>query len=225
MLILASDSPRRKQLLSLGGWEFDVFSPDVDESVLTNEAAAEYVLRVARQKAFSVMSLLEVAAGSDRIILAADTAVVAPHPTEQGSASILGKPADDDEAVEMLSLLRGQTHQVYTGLAAVRLRDQLMLTVIVSTDVEMRRYTDQEIMAYVASGDPRDKAGAYAIQNKTFQPVQNLQGCFANVMGLPVCHVAQLLEKLGNPPSTEIFRACEQALDFRCEIYSQILLL
>jgi septum formation protein len=225
MLILASNSPRRRQLLSLGGWDFNVLSPDVDESVLTNETQVEYVLRVARDKAQSAMSLLEKSAGSDGIILAADTVVVDPNPTGQDSTVILGKPSSFDEAVEMLRRLRGRTHQVYTGLVALRLCDPLMITEVVSTDVEMRCYSDQEMIAYVKSGDPMDKAGAYAIQNQSFQPVQNLQGCYANVMGLPVCHVARLLEKLGNPPVTEIFQNCERALDFRCGIYSQVSIL
>jgi septum formation protein len=222
MLILASNSPRRKQLLSLGGWDFNTLSPNVDETVLPDEAPVDYVLRVTLVKARSAENMLEKKSIPDDIILAADTAVVVPGSDGWGYNRILGKPSSTDEALEMLQCLRGRTHQVYTGLVAVRLRDHMTLSKVVSTAVEMRSYSDQEMQAYVASGDPMDKAGAYAIQSQSFHPVQNLQGCYANVMGLPLCHVAHLLSGLECPPSADIYQSCQQMLNFRCEVYTQI---
>jgi septum formation protein len=221
MLILASNSPRRQQLLSFGGWEFQILSPDVDESVMPGEEPQAYVLRVAGDKARSVMNALLQHPIPDAIILAADTAVVAP--AGNGTVGdILGKPSSPLDALEMLRRLRGKTHQVYTGLVAVRLLDGLRISEVVGTAVEMRCYDETELLSYVESGDPMDKAGAYAIQSPTFRPVQNLQGCYANVMGLPVCHVARLLARLDCPPAENIFQRCQPALDYHCEITDQL---
>ena len=209
-LILASNSPRRRQLLALTGIPFVVRVADVDESQLANEFPADYVLRLAETKARAVP------AEADQIILAADTTVV-------DGTDILGKPKDAAEAVAMLKRLRGHTHQVYTGIALLRLSDGLLLTDLCVTDVPMRDYSDEEIQAYVASGDPLDKAGAYAIQHPEFHPVARMDGCYASVMGLPVCHVILLMRKMDLQPNADFFAGCETLLEYQCPVSHAIL--
>jgi septum formation protein len=211
-LILASNSPRRRQLLSLTGWDFLVLVADVDESPLPNESPADYVLRLAETKARTTASRADV----DRIILAADTTVV-------DGSDILGKPTDDSDAVSMLRRLRGRTHQVYTGIALLRVSDDSLLTDLCVTDVPMRDYSDEEIRSYVATGDPLDKAGAYAIQHPGFSPVINMSGCYASVMGLPLCHVVRLIRRMGLQPNTDVPLSCQMFLEYDCPVYESIL--
>ena len=194
MLVLASNSPRRRQLLALTGLMFSVLVADVDESVRENESPADYVLRLAETKARAVANR----AHADQIILAADTTVV-------NGQDILGKPQDAKEATTMLTHLRGHVHQVYTGIALLRISDGLLLKDLCVTDVPMRDYSDEEIQAYVQTGDPLDKAGAYAIQHPQFRPVAELNGCYASVMGLPMCHVILLMRKMDIQPNTDFF--------------------
>lgn len=198
--------------MRLGGWVFRVQASEVDESVLPGESPQEYVLRLARAKAQKVAHQLQ----GNALVLAADTAVV-------DAGSILGKPENPAQAVAMLRRLRNRVHQVYTAVAALRVADHLLLSDICMTQVPMRNYSDEEIAAYVASGDPFDKAGAYAIQNQAFHPVENLYGCYANVMGLPLCHLARLLSRLGIASEVNIPAACQKALAFHCEVYPHIL--
>lgn len=210
-LVLASNSPRRRQLLALAGWPFGVSAADVDESQRPNEAPTDYVLRLAESKARAVVG------DPDQIILAADTTVV-----DEGI--VLGKPKDKPEAITMLTRLRGHEHQVYTGVALLRLGDRLLLKDLCVTDVPMREYSDEEISAYVQTGDPLDKAGAYAIQHPGFRPVEEMSGCYANVMGLPMCHVIRMLRKMNIQPDTEIFAGCETLLEYsRCPVSDAIL--
>jgi MAF protein len=223
MLILASNSPRRKQLLDLTGWDYRIVVPTADEQVRQGEPPDEYVRRLALEKAQAASALLLATDRQQAIILAADTTVVDVDAPGSPSGEILGKPADPTEAWAMLRRLRGRLHRVYTGLAALRLADGAVINRVVSTDVWMRNYSDAEIERYVASGDPLDKAGAYAIQHAGFQPVQNLQGCYANVMGLPVCHLAQMLAEFGLEPRNSIPLACQEALDRPCQIFHQVL--
>jgi septum formation protein len=211
VLVLASNSPRRRQLLALAGWTFDVSVAGVDESVLPHgESPADYVLRLAETKARAVRT------DADQIILAADTTVV-------DEMDILGKPKDNAEAMTMLKRLRGHTHQVYTGVALLRLSDGLLLKAVCITDVPMRNYSDEEINAYVQTGDPLDKAGAYAIQHPGFRPVTDLSGCYGNVMGLPICQVIQLLRTVNLPPSTDAFASCEASLGNECAVAEALL--
>lgn len=212
-LILASNSPRRRQLLALTDWKFSVSAANVDESQYPNELPSDYVLRLAETKARAMAAAV---ADTDRIVLAADTTVV-------DGADILGKPTDSADAVAMLKRLRGHTHQVYTGIAMLRLSDGLLLKDICVTDVPMRDYSDEEILAYVQTGDPLDKAGAYAIQHAEFQPVASLNGCFASVMGLPVCHVILLMRKMDLQPNTDFFLSCETLLEYQCPVSNAIL--
>jgi MAF protein len=211
-LILASNSPRRQQLLSLGGWNFSVLVADVDESQHPGEAPGDYVLRLAEMKARKSAEK----ADTDKLIVAADTAVV-------DAGEILGKPVDEQDAVHMLKRLRGHIHQVYTGLALFRVSDDQILTDLTVTDVPMRAYSDEEIEAYVHSGDPLDKAGAYGIQHPRFQPVMNLQGCFASVMGLPLCRLTYLLGQFDIAPQSSAVIRCQAELQYDCQISSSVL--
>ena len=208
-LVLASNSPRRRQLLSLIGWTFSVSAADVDESLASNESPADYVLRLAETKARAVN------VDADQIVLAADTTVV-------DGEDILGKPKDRAEATAMLKRLRGHSHQVYTGVALFRPRDGRLLKDLCVTDVPMREYSDEEIQAYVQTGDPLDKAGAYAIQHPEFQPVAHMDGCFASVMGLPVCHVIRLMRQIDLQPNTDFFIPCETLLEYQCPVSNAI---
>ncbi|MBK9924444.1 MAG: septum formation protein Maf [Anaerolineales bacterium] len=209
-MILASNSPRRKQLLALTGWNFIVSAANVDESVVENESPANYVLRLAEKKARAIQ------ANTDQIILASDTTVV-------DGLTILGKPEDKDEAITMLTRLRGRTHQVYTGVALLRVSDGHILTDLCVTDVPMRNYSDEEIRAYVATGDPLDKAGAYAIQHPDFRPVASMAGCYAGVMGLPLCHVVKMMRQLDIQPNADVPLNCQKLLEYDCPVFNTIL--
>lgn len=235
MLILASNSPRRKELLALGGWAFTVCSAHVDERAHPGELPDAYVRRLAESKARTAVSEQCLApAGEGAWIVAADTAVVL-YSTASGGLErdgqgksrleILGKPTDAQDAWRMLRNLRGQVHQVLTGLSVVCVSDGKPLTEVCVTDVPMREYTDAEIEAYIASGDPMDKAGAYAIQHSGFKPVDFLQGCYANVMGLPLCLLSRLLAQAGfydqqnALPPADLARSCQESLDYECPVF------
>lgn len=209
-VLLASNSPRRKQLLALGGWPYLIQSADVDEVPLPGELPAAYVLRLAESKARAVAM-----SASNQLVLAADTTVV-------DAGSILGKPRHADEAREMLLRLRSRTHQVLTALAVLPASNGRLLTDLCVTDVLMRAYTDTEVEAYIASGDPLDKAGAYAIQHAGFHPVVDLTGCYANVVGLPLCHLARMLFKLGWPVNADLPHTCQSSLGYNCPVYQQV---
>jgi septum formation protein len=212
ILLLASNSPRRKQLLALGGWEFTTAPANVDETALPGETPRDYVMRLAEAKARA--SARE--ASPEHVVVGSDTAVII-------DGDILGKPADADEATAMLRRLRGRTHQVYTGIAVYRPSDEKLARDLCITDVPMRVYSDDEIRAYVATGDPLDKAGAYAIQHPGFQPVAGMSGCFASVMGLPHCHLARLLKEFGMKPMADLPANCQAFLKYECPVFPSIL--
>ena len=212
LLVLASSSPRRRQLLTLADWMFSIVVTDVDESQRANELPADYVLRLAETKARAAANQ----AHADQIILGADTAVV-------DGAEILGKPKDMAEAARILAQLRGHTHQVYTGVALLRLNDSLLLRELCITDVPMRDYSDDEITAYVQTGDPLDKAGAYAIQHPHFHPVAHMSGCYASVMGLPMCHVVRSMRKMDITPRANVPVNCQTLLEYQCPVSRPIL--
>jgi len=211
-LLLASNSPRRKQLLALGGWEFATAPADVDESVLPGETPRSYVLRLAEAKARASAQQAE----AGQVVVGSDTAVII-------DGDILGKPADSAEAESMLRRLRGRTHQVYTGIAVFRVSDGKLAADLCITDVPMRDYSGEEIRAYVATGDPLDKAGAYAIQHPGFQPVASMSGCFSSVMGLPHCHLARVLKEFGMKPSADLPGNCQAFLKYQCPVFPSIL--
>ncbi len=209
-LILASNSPRRRQLLGLTAWSFIISVADVDESQRENETPADYVLRLAEKKARAI------SADADSLILASDTTVV-------DGQDILGKPQDNSEATAMLTRLRGRTHQVYTGVALLRKSDDSLLTDLCVTDVPMRDYSDEEIRNYVATGDPLDKAGAYAIQHAGFRPVASMNGCYASVMGLPLCHVVRMMRRMDIQPNADVPLNCQKLLEYDCPVYNSVL--
>ena len=177
-LILASQSPRRRELLGLFRLPFVIRAADIDETM--DEAASAYdeVARLSREKA------LAVARKDDDIVIAADTIVVC-------SGKILGKPKTPEEAVQMLQLLSGRDHQVMTGVTV--LRGEKLQSCTEVTDIHFRSLSQKEIDAYVATGEPMDKAGAYGIQGGAALFAEKMVGDYYNVMGLPVCKLRQML--------------------------------
>jgi MAF protein len=187
--VLASASPRRRAILAATGVTFEAIDVDLDESRLTDEAPEETAVRLAVAKALAGAS-----ARSGSTSLGADTVVVL-----EGRA--LGKPIDEDDAVRTLKQLRGRFHRVLTGVAvaapSVDDSNPPTFSRLASTRVWMRHYSDREIDDYVASGDPLDKAGSYAIQSPAFRPVERIEGCFLTVVGLPLPDVIALLGRAG----------------------------
>jgi MAF protein len=212
-IILASSSPRRRQLLALSGEPFDVEAADINEDVLPNEEPQAYVSRLAAEKARVVAERHD---GEDVIVIAADTTVVS-------DGEIIGKPVDAVDAERILRRLRGRSHPVYTGLQIVCTRDGATLSDLATTQVPMRNYSDAEMSSYIASGDPMDKAGAYAIQHAEFHPVENLAGCFANVAGLPLCHLLRNLRKWDLDFEVDLPAACQRHLNYECPVTDKIL--
>jgi septum formation protein len=195
----------------LAGWTFDIIPADVDETPLSGESAQDYVLRLAEAKARAVAQQAQ----TGDLIIAADTTVA-------DGEKILGKPIDGQEAFSMLQSLRGRVHQVHTAIAVFSPKDGRLLTDLASTDVPMRDYNDAEIHDYIATGDPFDKAGSYAIQHPGFNPVNHLTGCYANVVGLPLCHLERILKQFEVVPVNNIPQACQQTLQYTCTEYTNI---
>ena len=189
-LILASASPRRRELLAQAGLDFEVRAADIDESPLPGEAAAAYVERLAVEKAQAVCSLYDAGVGDPRIVLAADTAVVLPD------GVILGKPVNAADARRMLGLLSGRTHAVMTGLAAISSARAGLVSAIEITHVTFLVLTEEEIASYVAGGEPLDKAGAYAIQGYAARWIPRIEGDYFNVVGLPISRTIALLAEV-----------------------------
>lgn len=182
MLVLASQSPRRRELLERARIPFVVRVADIDESVRPGEAPQSYVRRLAAGKA------LKVPRSEEECVLAADTTVVV-------DGEILGKPVDAADAVHMMTKLAGRRHEVITGIC-LRYRQDLYIDAAV-TIVEFCPMTAGQIKAYVATGEPMDKAGGYGIQGMASRYIQGIEGCHFNVVGLPVSLVFRYLEKLG----------------------------
>jgi len=181
-LHLASSSPRRKEILAALGLTFSVGGADVDEQRLGGESADDMVLRLAVDKAMAG------APGGDVTVIAADTLVVL-------GDEIFGKPADQDAALDMLGRLSGRTHQVLTGVAVWS--DEKMRSALSVTDVQFREISPDEALAYWQSGEPCDKAGAYAIQGRGGVFVEAISGSYSGVVGLPVFETVKLLEEAG----------------------------
>jgi septum formation protein len=200
--ILASKSPRRRQLLAALGFEFTVDAADVDETPFPGEPPGVLVCRLCRAKAVAVAQR-----HPGKVVLAADTLVVL-------DGSLLGKPADPLEAVAMLTTLRDRVHVVYTAVCVMN--SQHIEMRVSATDVKMRAYTDAEIEAYVETGDPLDKAGAYGIQDPQFAPVESWEGCYSAVMGLPMGLVAEMLGQAGPQAPVDVMTGCEAMTGDRC---------
>jgi septum formation protein len=186
MLILASASPRRRELLAQAGFKFTVAAANLNEDLLPDETAAAYVRRLAEEKAQSVWNAHQSldTTGDPLIVLGADTCVVC-------DGHILGKPADAPDARRMLELLSGRTHAVLTGLAAITATKTVRDVEV--TQVTFNQLNDREIAQYIASGEPLDKAGAYAIQGYAARWIPRIEGCYFNVVGLPIARTVALL--------------------------------
>lgn len=181
VIILASASPRRSELMSLAGIQFTVFSADICETALPNELPADHVARLSREKAQAV------AARTDgRFFIGADTVVVL-------DCQILGKPVDSSDAYRMLSSLSGCTHQVITGFSVFDRMKNFCITKNVVTEVVFKLLSDGEIKEYIATGCPMDKAGAYAIQGGAAHFVRSINGSYTNVVGLPMTELYETL--------------------------------
>lgn len=181
-IVLASQSPRRRELLELMGLDFTVRAADIDETMNPDLDIREELARVSMAKAMAVP------VGQDDLVIAADTIVVCDN-------HVLGKPHSVSQAKQMLSMLSGREHEVYTGLA-VRMGDRAESR-IVRSHVEFRPLSEAEIDAYIATGEPMDKAGAYGIQGKAALLIRGIRGDYYNVMGLPVCALTECLRGFG----------------------------
>ncbi|OQY21126.1 MAG: septum formation protein Maf [Chloroflexi bacterium] len=210
MILLASQSPRRRELLTLLGLPFEVAVANVAEVPQAGEPPDSLVVRLSQAKAHAVD------ARPDALVIACDTVVAL-------EGDLLGKPRDPAAAVAMLRRLRGRSHAVYSAVTLLEMASGRTLTDVVETQVMMRPYTETEIAAYVASGDPLDKAGAYAIQHAAFHPVAELRGCYANVMGLPLCHLTRLLRAWETESSCDVPAACQAHTGHHCPVYATIL--
>ncbi|MGH2514252.1 MAG: Maf family protein [Ktedonobacterales bacterium] len=196
-LYLASSSPRRQQLLTAAGIPFILHAAPVDEETLTTEYTGPLERLgefLARQKADAARASLQ-RDGLDGVVLASDTTVLI-------DGRSLPKPRDLTEAAAMLRTLRGREHTVATGVALASIESKSVRSATSATRVRMRNYSDSEIAAYVTTGDPLDKAGAYSIQHPAFSPVASITGCRLGVIGLPVCLVAALVNGALLPPDS-----------------------
>ena len=182
MIVLASQSPRRAELLRQVGIDFRAVPVDVEERVLAREGAADYVERVALAKARAAR-----ASHPELAVLGADTAVVLGH-------RVLGKPRDRADAIEMLLALSGQTHEVLTGVAVVSDTTRYALNI---SRVSFREFSAAEADAYWATGEPADKAGAYAVQGLAAAFIERIEGSYSGIMGLPLFETVNLLKEIG----------------------------
>ncbi len=185
-VVLASTSPRRRGLIGEMGIEVTFADPCVEEGPpLRGEAPDAYVLRLSTEKALGVSGQ-----NVSAVVVAADTAVVL-------GGRVLGKPADESEAREMLRSLRGRRHTVVTGVTVLDAAAGRLYRAVEASSVAMRTYDDREIREYAASGEPMDKAGGYAVQDGRFRPADSVSGCYPNVVGLPLCGLVGLLARAG----------------------------
>jgi septum formation protein len=202
MLVLASASPRRRQLLAQAGFTFEVRPAHIPEDTRHGEDPIVYVTRLAREKAQVVFNQITANAASEAVDAAtsgaidiSSLAVLGADTTVTLDGQILGKPEDPDDAARILRMLSGRSHRVVTGVALVT---QAAVEVAAEvTAVQFLTLSDEEIAAYVASGEPMDKAGAYGIQGQAARWIPRVEGCYFNVMGLPLALVATMLESRG----------------------------
>ncbi len=213
-LLLASGSPRRCELMELAGWNVTICPVPVDEMVQADERAEALAIRLARAKAQAAAAECPTC----ELVLAADTVVV------DGDV-ILGKPVDAGDAERMLRILRDREHEVITALALLQPASGGEIVETCKTVVPMRAYDGEALQAYIAGGSPLDKAGAYGIQDSEFNPVElsQMQGCFANVMGLPLCHLQRALGRLGHNRAVDLPSRCMAYTGYDCSVYQEIL--
>ncbi len=212
LIVLASNSPRRRQLLGWLDLPFTTTLAAIDESPQVGEKPVDYVMRLAEEKARACARQ----APFGGVVLAADTTVA-------DGDQIIGKPLDLADAGRILRQLRKRTHMVHTAIVLSTPSRGTSIADLCSTAVKMRDYTEEEINAYLATGDPMDKAGAYAIQHPEFQPVIKMNGCFASVMGLPLCHLERTLRKMGFGSRHQVPYRCQRELAYTCPIFKRVL--
>ena len=210
-LILASASPRRRQLFSLLEVPFIAAAAGVHEEMEEGESPQDMVCRLSVAKAKAVAL-----SDPEGLIVAADTIVVL-------DGDVLGKSADEAEAAAMLQRLRGRKHTVFSGVTVYDPASGRAITELAESAVWMRAYADEEMARYAASGDPLDKAGAYAIQHQNFSPVERIEGCYASVMGLPLCHLARAFAQLGLMLPMDVPQACQGFTGYRCLVAGEVL--
>ena len=212
-ILLASGSPRRRDLLQSAGLAPVVKPVDLDESVYEGESGSAMVRRLALEKARSAADRYE----EGKVVLAADTTVV-----HQGR--ILLKPESREEAVQMLLSLQEGQHEVLTALALIERGSGRELVRLTRSQLEMRDYTRTEVEEYVAGGSPLDKAGAYGIQDEGFDPVNldEFEDCFTNVMGLPLCTLSLMLEELGWATEQDLVQACFDHRPHRLPVHEDV---
>jgi septum formation protein len=210
-VILASASPRRRELLRLLGLSFQTRIAGIDEREDGDPTPAELVARLSREKGRAGARAAE---GS--IIISSDTIVVLED-------QILGKPGSEDEARMMLRALRGREHHVLSAITIIDQIEGVEIADRADTRVHMRDYTEQEIEAYIETGDPMDKAGAYAIQHPGFHPVSHIQGCYAGVMGFPLCHLFRQLTRLGRIALRHPVQPCIEFTGHPCTFHPCVL--
>lgn len=209
-VILASSSPRRRHFLSALGLAHTTAAAGIDEAPLPGETAEHLAARLAQSKALVVAHNLP-PNQQPALVIGADTVVAL-------DGVLLGKPVDAAEATAMLTALRGRVHQVHSALAVVHADHKILeqRVTVNTTHVTMRAYTDAEIAVYVATGDPLDKAGGYAIQHRGFEPVAQLDGCPAGVMGLPVADLLALLAEFGIVAGCPVAPVCRALTGLPC---------
>ena len=210
--LLASASPRRRELVHWTGWEVRAHAIDLDESRKEGEHPYDYVHRLAQEKAHAAVPFIN----KGELILASDTIVALDE-------DIFGKPQDAQDARDILVHLRDKTHYVDTAVAILDPASGRCEVDVCVAPVKMRAYSDEELDAYIASGDPFDKAGAYAIQHRGFHPVEDFRSCFASVMGLPLCHVIKLATRFDLPLAQNTPTNCQVNLSYVCPVYRDIL--
>lgn len=196
-IVLASQSPRRRQLLGQMGLEFTTQSPEIDESAFHGRDAQDLVETLSREKARWVARQQT----PDTLVIGADTVVVL-------DGAILGKPRDGAEAEAMLAALSGRDHQVFTGVTLCQ--GDRILTQAEETQVTFRPLTGQEIRQYVSTGEPMDKAGAYGIQGLGGLLVEGIRGDYFNVVGLPICRLGRMLAQVGEDALAQCAQKCAE---------------
>ena len=213
-IVLASSSPRRREIMGGVVNRVEAIVPSAREGPSNpGETAAEYVARLASEKADSARNY-----ASGAVLLSADTVVAL-------GGRLFGKPRTSQEARSMLNTLRGRTHSVLTGVSIQDLHTGKHVSYVKESAVEMRSYTAEEIDRYLSTGTPLDRAGAYGVQDLGFSPVKAVEGCYLNVVGLPLCTVVKLLGEIGasvalrQPDRVPYFRSCVRCeLDCRMEV-------
>lgn len=211
--LLGSQSPRRRQLVQLLGYPVDTAVADADEESIQTPDPQQNVIDTALLK--SELIRQQHPSHGRTLLITADTTVAF-------GQQMLNKPKDEADAARMLRLLRGTPHQVHTGIVLYDMASGRQTTAVSTAQIIMRNYTDDEIAAYIATGDPMDKAGAYAVQHQQFRPAAAVEGCFLNVIGLPICLLIQLLQTWEVPLRADPTAVAHAHLGHACPTFNQL---